>query len=566
MTSRLVSVAVLIFSFLKGDCDAQTQVQDIFGRSLDQRGITLVDWDGYMANPLLQFYIFAPTNAALPGSAQLRINGPRLYFASPSGVSTNGPSKTLSLPSVATGVPIGLSIFPDRDSVDEDYTLTIVFTAANNEKQTNTLPIHVIDQDLQRTNEFNVIQNFDRDKAGFFTNTPARLLVTQAADDWSYFFTNMNLNTVLAGRESTFIWSNNNNGGYYFANTNVYNGFLLYTYGFTNVAHTSGGQGNWFGPLQTNQSGALKINRSGTYNAEIYGNYNDLGWLYLTNDNDWLATGNLGDEANDLYSVAHHEIGHALMFDASHPGFGMVVTNGAFISAAVTDYFGGVVPVDNFNHFTNAIDPESGQGAFGHEYYGLIPRKRWLITKLDLLCAQEVGYTLRSCSALVPLTFPGNSLPPATSSVAFSNTFAASGGIVVYSWDVSAGALPPGMTLDSFTGSLTGTPVTNGVFNFTVRVRDYHEVTAGLTRSFSMNVSPPPSTQLDLSFSGQGTNTQAQLTLAGTTGQHQAIQASTNLVNWTSLATNASGTNLFQFTETNVFRFPQRFYRSVVVP
>ena len=29
-----------------------------------------------------------------------------------------------------------------------------------------------------------------------------------------------------------------------------------------------------------------------------------------------------------------------------------------------------------------------------HEYYGSIPRKRWIITKLDLLCAQEVGYVL----------------------------------------------------------------------------------------------------------------------------------------------------------------------------
>src|SRR5437016_2857668 len=50
---------------------AQTVVEDIFGRSLNQRGITLVDWDGYIANPLIKFYIRPPTNAALPGSAKL---------------------------------------------------------------------------------------------------------------------------------------------------------------------------------------------------------------------------------------------------------------------------------------------------------------------------------------------------------------------------------------------------------------------------------------------------------------------------------------------------------------
>ena len=46
-----------------------------------------------------------------------------------------------------------------------------------------------------------------------------------------------------------------------------------------------------------------------------------------------------------------------------------------------------------------------------HEYYGSIPRKRWIITKLDLLCAQEVGYVLRSSSAFAPLSFPSNALP-----------------------------------------------------------------------------------------------------------------------------------------------------------
>lgn len=48
---------------------ADLPVQDIFGRDITQRGITLVDWEGYLANPLIRFYVFPPTNAVLPATA-----------------------------------------------------------------------------------------------------------------------------------------------------------------------------------------------------------------------------------------------------------------------------------------------------------------------------------------------------------------------------------------------------------------------------------------------------------------------------------------------------------------
>src|SRR6266581_259326 len=130
--------ALLGLLFLAVTAPAQSVVQDIFGRTLNQHGITLVDWDGYMANPLLKFYLFPPTNGVLPGTAILTANGARLYFDTPSSVSTNGTSKTISFANATTGVPVRLSTFPDRDSADEDYTLTIVFTGADSRKQTNT--------------------------------------------------------------------------------------------------------------------------------------------------------------------------------------------------------------------------------------------------------------------------------------------------------------------------------------------------------------------------------------------------------------------------------------------
>ena len=347
-----------------------------------------------------------------------------------------------------------------------------MFTGANNVKETNTVPIHVIDQDLQSTNDFVVTGNFDRDISGFFTNATRRALVRQAADDWSYFFRGMNLDPVPAGSETTYIWSNNFNGGYYFSNTNNYTGYLLYAYGTTNSEHRSGGEGSYGGGVQKSAGSPLGIKRSGGFEAEIYGNYNTLGWLLITDDNDWLVTGNLGNQTNDFYSIAHHEIGHALIFNPAHPGF--------------------------------------------------------------------------------------------NTTIPFSYSLIADGGIPFYDWEITAGALPPGLALDPFTGALTGTPTTNGAFNFTVRVRDYHETGAGLSQSFTMSVAPPPAVQLALSIVGQDADSEAQLLLFGTTGQRQIIQASGDLRNWTPMATNASATNLFQFFETNRWQFPQRFYRAVV--
>ena len=188
------------------------------------------------------------------------------------------------------------------------------------------------------------------------------------------------------------------------------------------------------------------------------------------------------------------------------------------------------------------------------------------ITKLDLLCARQVGYTLRSNSALAGLAFPSNALPTAVSGISFSNQFFATGGVPAYDWEVVAGNLPAGLTLDSFTGVLTGTPTTNGTFNFSIRLRDYHEASAGLTQAVTLAIAPAQPAQLALSLMGQGSNTEAWVTLNGPAGQRQAIQTSSNLLNWTSVTTNFTGTNFFQFIETNALRDPHRFYRSMVVP
>ncbi|MBV8818497.1 MAG: putative Ig domain-containing protein, partial [Acidobacteriaceae bacterium] len=63
--------------------------------------------------------------------------------------------------------------------------------------------------------------------------------------------------------------------------------------------------------------------------------------------------------------------------------------------------------------------------------------------------------------------------PNAVVNVAYPGaTFSAMGGITPYTWTVFSGTFPPGLTLNSMTGVLSGTPTTVGTYTFTVRVTD----------------------------------------------------------------------------------------------
>lgn len=542
---------------------SETVVEDVLGRRLNERGITLVDRDGYMANPLVTIYVIPPADAVFSATVVCNINGERLYFDNPTRVTSSGPTKTVVFRSSADRIPIKLSIFPDRDGQEEEYLFTITFTSGNNVRMTNTIPVRVLDQDLQRPNEFPVIVNFERDVTGFFTNELSRVLTQQAAEDWAYFFADMGLDSVPKGAESTYIWYNNFNGGYYFANTNSYQGYQLYAYGTTNQLHRSGGEGNFNGPVQRSGGKPLDIKRSGGFEAEIHGNYNTLGWLFLTNDSQWLLTGNLGHETNDFYSIAHHEIGHALIFNVAHPGFDRPKKGNGFQSAAVTNYFGGPVRIDVTDHLNGVIDPESGQGAFGYEYFGVIPRKRWLITKLDILCAQEVGYALRDNSAFASLALGNGPLPVARSGVAYSTQLPASGGIPIYDFTVMSGGLPPGVELDRFTGRLSGTPSLTGPFNFTVKLRDYEQGSNGVTHSYLLEVAAAPLLTLSVeSVERVGIQQTVHLLLDGSGSIGEVIEASPDLLAWTAIVTNLSGGNPLRVTETNEL-VRSRYYRAV---
>lgn len=69
------------------------------------------------------------------------------------------------------------------------------------------------------------------------------------------------------------------------------------------------------------------------------------------------------------------------------------------------------------------------------------------------------------------ITSPAD-LPRAVEDVVYSEPLAYQGGTQPFTWEVVAGDLPDGVTLNEETGELTGTPTTAGEFTFTIEVTD----------------------------------------------------------------------------------------------
>jgi len=83
-------------------------------------------------------------------------------------------------------------------------------------------------------------------------------------------------------------------------------------------------------------------------------------------------------------------------------------------------------------------------------------------------------------------------LPGGTVGSPFTVTLAASGGQAPYTWSISGGTLPAGVTLSASTGVLAGTPTIGGNFSVNVQVVDTARLTASQTFSLSIGVTAPP--------------------------------------------------------------------------
>jgi hypothetical protein len=78
----------------------------------------------------------------------------------------------------------------------------------------------------------------------------------------------------------------------------------------------------------------------------------------------------------------------------------------------------------------------------------------------------------------------------------YVSSMVAAGGTPPYTYSISAGSLAPGLTLNSSTGAISGTPTAAGTFSYTGRVTDSASTSVSTTSSCGpliVTSAPPPS-------------------------------------------------------------------------
>src|ERR1039458_4741670 len=104
-----------------------------------------------------------------------------------------------------------------------------------------------------------------------------------------------------------------------------------------------------------------------------------------------------------------------------------------------------------------------------------------------------VALMTTSCGTLVHAASTSNSLyvygklPLGTVNKPYNAVLGVSGGSSPYNFVLETGALPPGISLNSATGAIAGTPVSSGVFTFEVAVSDFTGLARG-TQTFAVGV------------------------------------------------------------------------------
>lgn len=83
-------------------------------------------------------------------------------------------------------------------------------------------------------------------------------------------------------------------------------------------------------------------------------------------------------------------------------------------------------------------------------------------------------------------------LPDAATSVAYQYTELSTGGTSALTWSISAGALPTGLSINSSTGAITGTPTVSNNYSFTVQATDgTHTSTKASTMAVTTGLNTP---------------------------------------------------------------------------
>jgi hypothetical protein len=125
------------------------------------------------------------------------------------------------------------------------------------------------------------------------------------------------------------------------------------------------------------------------------------------------------------------------------------------------------------------------------------------VQAIDSAGASTNSQLLSITVAPVPAITTASPLPPGTIGAAYSQTFAATPGTLPLTWSVTTGTLPSGLSLNTSTGVLSGTPSIAATANFTIQAADAAQATA--SKEFALTITALSITSTTLPGGTKGT-------------------------------------------------------------
>jgi hypothetical protein len=191
---------------------------------------------------------------------------------------------------------------------------------------------------------------------------------------------------------------------------------------------------------------------------------------------------------------------------------------GTSVSTAVTlgnanDLLFAVTAAE-FNAATFSLTPSTGWNLREAPQYATV----FSYSIYDQIYGLSGAYNLQSTSSLssplilvligltVALSISCDDPPDGVLGIAYTHTFPASGGVHPYTFAITAGALPDGLTLDTATGEVSGTPTVPDTFPFTIQVTDNDSNTADVNCSITVvgtiaiNCDNPPQGEIGVAY------------------------------------------------------------------
>lgn len=112
-----------------------------------------------------------------------------------------------------------------------------------------------------------------------------------------------------------------------------------------------------------------------------------------------------------------------------------------------------------------------------------------------------------SISILGFVTITNTSLPDGNVAIFYDAQLIATGGLAPYTWSLTSdsGPLPPGLSLTTTTGVISGTPATTGSYPIRVQVTDSESTPQTATGDFTITINPTPQLQVTTSSLPAGT-------------------------------------------------------------